>query len=255
MTTGPSAKRLTSIEPVTGWRVWRLHFDDGGFVLRSIIREDAWPAGEPMRARCSKHRGFAVPSVHCASVSMRPTPRESLARSSACSQRTSVVGAVAVWGTVIEHETGTRSRFAYPARLRLVVPCLASGLGAVEPLDCGNQWAHTGSRTSSAEPVHGNAAGPRRVRRPRSSPRTPRRLHGRPAAAGRLPDRSRARRACLTAERPPGPTSAPRWSAVSSLVFMGIGLVINAIGVLMIVGWVVSMILIAGACSLRLFSR
>jgi hypothetical protein len=45
------------------------------------------------------------------------------------------VGAIAMWGTVVEHERGARSRFAYPARLRLVCgPCLASGAGAVDPM-------------------------------------------------------------------------------------------------------------------------
>ena len=250
MTTGPSAKRLTSIEPVTGWRVWRLHFDDGGFVLRSIIREDAWPAGEPMRARCSKHRGFAVPSVHCACGIYAADSPESLARSSACSQRTSVVGAVAVWGTVIEHETGTRSRFAYPARLRLVcAPCLASGLGAVEP--------------SIVEPVgtHWVAHCPRHVQgTPRPASRSASEVQSELLAAytvDLLPLERIARGLVVPASRrsDPRPDIGATLERGVELVFMGIGLVINAIGVLMIVGWVVSMILIAGAVLSRLFSR
>ncbi|MEO8293714.1 MAG: hypothetical protein ABI635_11340, partial [Actinomycetota bacterium] len=41
---------------------------------------------------------------------------------------------VAMWGTVVEHARGARSRFGYPARLRLVCgPCLAAGAGAVVP--------------------------------------------------------------------------------------------------------------------------
>jgi hypothetical protein len=40
-----------------------------------------------------------------------------------------------MWGTVVEHARGARSRFAYPARLRLVCgPCLAAGAGAVDPV-------------------------------------------------------------------------------------------------------------------------
>jgi len=40
-----------------------------------------------------------------------------------------------MWGRVIEHTFGARSRFAYPARLRLVCgPCLAVGAGAVTPV-------------------------------------------------------------------------------------------------------------------------
>ena len=46
-----------------------------------------------------------------------------------------MVGAIAMWGTVVEHQRGARSRFAYPARLRLVCgPCLHAGAGAVDPL-------------------------------------------------------------------------------------------------------------------------
>jgi hypothetical protein len=45
-----------------------------------------------------------------------------------------VVGAVAMWGTVVEHVRGARAEISYPARLRLAcAPCLAAGRGAVEP--------------------------------------------------------------------------------------------------------------------------
>jgi hypothetical protein len=39
-----------------------------------------------------------------------------------------------MWGRVVEHTRGSRSRFAYPARLRLACgPCLAAGDGVVAP--------------------------------------------------------------------------------------------------------------------------
>ena len=48
---------------------------------------------------------------------------------------TGVVGAIAMWGRVVEHGRGARSEFAYPARLRLVCgTCLAEGSGAVPPV-------------------------------------------------------------------------------------------------------------------------
>jgi hypothetical protein len=45
-----------------------------------------------------------------------------------------VIGAIAMWGTVIEHGRGARSEYAYPARLRLVCsPCLEEGV-IVDPV-------------------------------------------------------------------------------------------------------------------------
>jgi hypothetical protein len=46
----------------------------------------------------------------------------------------SVIGAISMWGTVIEHAQGARSTYAYPARLRLVCsPCLRNG-SIVDPV-------------------------------------------------------------------------------------------------------------------------
>jgi hypothetical protein len=44
-----------------------------------------------------------------------------------------VIGAIAMWGSVIQHATGSRSQFAYPARLRLVCTRCIEGGRAVDP--------------------------------------------------------------------------------------------------------------------------
>ena len=61
---------------------------------------------------------------------------EALARAGVFNPGTGVVGAIAMWGRVVEHGRGARSEFAYPARLRLVCgSCLAQGSGAVAPVE------------------------------------------------------------------------------------------------------------------------
>jgi hypothetical protein len=53
---------------------------------------------------------------------------ENLAASGVFKRGVGVVGAIAMWGRVIEHARGARSEYAYPARLRLVCgPCLEQG--------------------------------------------------------------------------------------------------------------------------------
>jgi hypothetical protein len=59
---------------------------------------------------------------------------ESLARSNVFSNGgLGVIGAIAMWGAVIQHANGARSEFAYPARLRLVCSKCIQGGRAVDP--------------------------------------------------------------------------------------------------------------------------
>ncbi len=124
-----------SIEPVLGWRVWRLYESDANVSLGSMTRQDLWPPGEPFRARCSlaSHAG-RVPSESCGCGIYAASTPEALARAAVLSGSVGVVGAIAMWGTVIEHDRGARAQLAYPARLRLVCSvCLGEGRGAVDP--------------------------------------------------------------------------------------------------------------------------
>jgi len=110
--------------------------DIGGVLaLRSMTRPEHWPAKEAMQARCDRHPGSSTPNQHCTCGLYAAASPEDLGRSGMFSGATSVVGAIAMWGTVVEHARGARSRFAYPARLRLVCgPCLGAGDGAVDPV-------------------------------------------------------------------------------------------------------------------------
>lgn len=135
MTSPLAADPPLSLEPVVGWRVWALERIDGTLRLRSVTRSDHWPANEAMEAKCDRHQGSTSPSDHCSCGLYAAASPEDLARSGVFNNATVVIGAIAMWGTVIEHTRGARSRFAYPARLRLACgPCLAGGSGAVEPV-------------------------------------------------------------------------------------------------------------------------
>jgi hypothetical protein len=124
-----------SLEPVVGWRVWGLDRVDGALSLRSVTRPVYWSPKDAMVATCVLHRAWTVPDEHCTCGLYAAASPEHLARSGVLRIESSVVGAISMWGRVIEHTFGARSRFAYPARLRLVCgPCLAVGAGAVTPV-------------------------------------------------------------------------------------------------------------------------
>ena len=82
----------------------------------------------------SLHPGRPAPSGPCSCGLYAATSPQALAASQVFTGATSVVGAVAMWGTVVEHARGARAETSYPARLRLAcAPCLAAGRGAIEP--------------------------------------------------------------------------------------------------------------------------
>lgn len=124
-----------SIEPRTGWRVWRLaRRDDGSLTLLAVVWSDEWPAREAARASCRTHPDVAAPLDSCSCGLYAAASPEALASSQVFNRTTTVVGAVAMWGTTVEHARGARAQWSYPARLRLVcAPCLAAGRGAVVP--------------------------------------------------------------------------------------------------------------------------
>ena len=132
MATSPQpADPPLSLEPVLGWRLWRLERVGGVPTLRSVTRSDLWQPREVMEATCP-HRGLTA--VCRCGLYAAASPQD-LAQTGMANPETCVVGAIAMWGTVVEHTRGARSRYAYPARLRLVCgTCLAAGAGAVDPV-------------------------------------------------------------------------------------------------------------------------
>lgn len=103
---------------LTGWRSWRVVRIDDRWHLTSTVAHDIWEPGQRLeavcrgredgdaRAPCLDHGCGIYARTHRLPVTYVTTgPR-------------AVVGLVAMWGRVIEHEQGYRAQFAYPVALR-----------------------------------------------------------------------------------------------------------------------------------------
>ena len=111
-----------AIEPVIGWRAWALAQTPAGEPeLRPIIYSgETWPAREVARATCPPHArsGHRAPDPDCTCGLYAV---DGLDRLPAVTGRdVTVIGSVALWGTMVEHDSGFRAELGYPDRLRLV---------------------------------------------------------------------------------------------------------------------------------------
>ena len=109
----------TAAEPIEAWRTWALtgRRDGSHLLLRPVAgRSRPWPAGRPAEAICKTGWGHPSPHVGCA-CGLHGTHDLDLLRRT---RSPAVLGRVAFWGRVIEHELGFRARFGYPQRLRLL---------------------------------------------------------------------------------------------------------------------------------------
>jgi hypothetical protein len=109
----------TLSEPIMGWRVWTLRSDRRTTSLRlHPIAGDAqpWPPLEPARAGCTRRRWHRGPELTCTCGLHATRDPGTLYRA----RNPAVVGTVALWGRVVEHEFGYRGEWAYPQRLMLV---------------------------------------------------------------------------------------------------------------------------------------
>jgi hypothetical protein len=116
------ARQLTvgaTTEPIVAWRAWALtgHRDGTELLLRPVAgRSRPWRPMEPAEAACKHARLHGAPNVDC-SCGLHGTHDVEILRRTRCP---AVLGRVAFWGRVIEHELGYRAQFGYPQRLALV---------------------------------------------------------------------------------------------------------------------------------------
>ena len=110
---------LSLAEPVVAWRTWTLAgARDASSVRLLPIAGDRrpWPPRLPASAACTKSRIHAVPDLGCTCGLHAVADAHVLRRT----RDPSVLGTVALWGRIAEHEFGYRAAFAYPQRVGLV---------------------------------------------------------------------------------------------------------------------------------------
>jgi hypothetical protein len=161
------------VEPIVGWRLWRIAESRHQSRLTSLFLNDVWPWLEPLEARCAMQRvrwsrvrpPHAAPREDCqcgiyATVWSEIAPH---LRNARWHRRPKfVVGEVALWGTVVVGELGWRSTYAYPQRMFALIPGktselevarVLSSLGqygvSVEPIDISRAAATIESRNTS----------------------------------------------------------------------------------------------------------
>jgi hypothetical protein len=119
------------VEPIVGWRLWRIAERGGSARLRSLFVHDVWPYLEPLQARCAVPRlsrrrrpPHDPPVTDCDCGIYATSWRDVSAHLHASWRRRPgfVVGEVDLWGSVVEAEHGWRGTYAYPRRLFLLAP-------------------------------------------------------------------------------------------------------------------------------------
>lgn len=130
----PEPTRLA--EPILAWRTWTLAGSRRGRPLLLPIAGPGspWHPREPARASCRQRRAHEgrVPGVGCRCGLHATREVEPLRRA----REPAVLGRVALWGRVIEHERGYRAEYGYPQRLRLVCPLCLWRWGVATPNAC-----------------------------------------------------------------------------------------------------------------------
>jgi hypothetical protein len=115
----PPIQRSATHEPIIAWRAWTLtgRLDGSRLRLRPVAgRRLPWPPMRAARATCKNGRMHRAPDLACSCGLHGTHDVDPLRRT----KNPTVVGTVALWGRVIEHDLGYRAEFAYPQRLGLV---------------------------------------------------------------------------------------------------------------------------------------
>jgi hypothetical protein len=135
MPTGLETPVATLPEPIHAWRTWTLVGSrDGSYVRLAPIAGDGrpWPPRRPAEASCTRHRSHVRPELDCTCGLHAVESPDELRRT----RDPAVLGTVALWGRIVEHEHGFRAALAYPQRLRLLCYLCFTLWGRNGPGDC-----------------------------------------------------------------------------------------------------------------------
>lgn len=130
------------VAPLHAYRLWAVEEVAGSARLRSLYWPCIWPVGAPFAAQCHsrslrlwRKAPHETPVTKCTcgiyAVPAAVIPR--LARDGAMPpDRSFVIGAVSLWGSVVECERGWRAAFAYPDSLFVPWRCSSAEKTAVD---------------------------------------------------------------------------------------------------------------------------
>jgi hypothetical protein len=127
-------------EPIEAWRVWRVGLCQGRVVLTSVFTNVVWEPAVPLAAFCSMgHRSLSrpwrvelndhrAPDLDCRcgiyGVPSVAAARPYLERPPVLCRDERVIGRVALWGSVVEGQSGWRASHAYPIELFVPAPAV-----------------------------------------------------------------------------------------------------------------------------------
>jgi hypothetical protein len=144
MKTGNAIRELSAAAPVIGWRVWIVTATADGLRLGSVLHDEVWAPRTTALASCHRHDDlFAEP------MPPHPTPSpecgcgfhaardavDVLAYLQGRAEPATVcrlVGEAALWGRLVETESGWRAEAAYPVRLYVADEAIAEAISVYD---------------------------------------------------------------------------------------------------------------------------
>lgn len=142
------------IEPMIGWRFWRLRWVDAlhpsaCWLESPVVPNAAWQARTVFRSRCKRCDRAPSFGCRCGIHAFHPgpffedgVPASRRGRGWAdASDGLCVVGQVRGWGWVVEHCKGWRAERAYPQSLALVCGACLTEDGALRRADLLGWWS------------------------------------------------------------------------------------------------------------------
>ena len=114
------------LQPVVGWKIWRVEHSGNRTRLRSVLYGDLWPEGQPLEAACRRllRSPHEAPCAGCACGIHASRELSSWEHYLSVDGAARVFGRVLLWGATIEGTAGWRAALAAP--VEIFVPALVA---------------------------------------------------------------------------------------------------------------------------------